>query len=196
MSTKNNFSISVILPIKSGSPAFFEDYFKKAIESIKTQDRKVDELIIVHCDETPLIDLLKGYDFESLNVKLLPWTKDANFADQVNYGVKESTSEWISIFEFDDEYSKIWFNNVKKYSESYPDVDAFLPIVVDIDEKNQFAGFTNEATFALNIASEMGMLNNETLQTYQNFQISGMVIKKEKFVDYGLLKPKIGRVHV
>ena len=33
MSTKNNFSISVILPIKSGSPAFFEDYFKKAIES-------------------------------------------------------------------------------------------------------------------------------------------------------------------
>ena len=188
MSTKNNFSISVILPIKSGSPAFFEDYFKKAIESIKTQDRKVDELIIVHCDETPLVDLLKGYDFESLNVKLLPWTKDANFADQVNYGVKESTSEWISIFEFDDEYSKIWFKNVEKFSSHYSDVDCFLPIVVDVDEKGLFVGFTNEATFALNVSQEMGLLSNETLHQFQNFQLSGMAIKKSSFLDFGGLK--------
>jgi hypothetical protein len=61
--------------------------------------------------------------------------------------------------------------------------------VVDIDEKNQFAGFTNEATFALNISSQMGLLTNETLQTYQNFQISGMAMKKSKYIDFGLLKP-------
>ena len=35
----------------------------------------------------------------------------------------------------------------------------------------------------------MGVLSNETLQTYQNFQISGMVIKKSSFIDFGLLKP-------
>ena len=34
----------------------------------------------------------------------------------------------------------------------------------------------------------MGILSNETLQTFQNFQISGMVIKKSSFVDFGLLK--------
>jgi hypothetical protein len=71
----------------------------------------------------------------------------------------------------------------------YPEVGAFLPIVVDIDEKGIFAGFTNEAVFALNISEDMGYLNNDTLQQFQNFQLSGMVIKKQSFLDYGLLKP-------
>jgi hypothetical protein len=57
-----------------------------------------------------------------------------------------------------------------------------------VTENGQFAGFTNEATFAVNISNEMGILNNETLQNFQNFQISGMVIKKSSFVDFGMLK--------
>ena len=70
----------------------------------------------------------------------------------------------------------------------YGDVDAFLPIVVDVDYKGVFVGFTNEATFAANFSTEMGYLDNETLLTYQNFQISGMVIRKKSFVDFGMLK--------
>ena len=73
----------------------------------------------------------------------------------------------------------------------YKDVDAFLPIVVDIDEKFIFAGFTNEATFAANVSSEMGILTNETLQSFQNFQISGMVFNKEKYQQVGGLKSNI-----
>lgn len=183
------FDVSVILPIKSAHARGFNEYFEKAIESIKIQTQPIKELVIVHTDETTLVDFLEKFDFGDLNVKKEIWTKPPNFAEQVNHGVRVSNGNWISLFEFDDEYSKIWFKNVKMYSESYFNIDAFLPIVVDIDEKGQFAGFTNEATFALNIASEMGMLTNETLQTYQNFQISGMVIKKSKFLDYGLLKP-------
>jgi hypothetical protein len=41
----------------------------------------------------------------------------------------------------------------------------------------------------MNISSEIGFLTNETLQQFQNFQISGMVIKKSTFVDWGMLKP-------
>jgi hypothetical protein len=96
-----------------------------------------------------------------------------------------------TILEFDDEFSKIWFKNVKKYSEVYTDVDCFLPIVVDVDDKGVFAGFTNEATFAANFSQEMGYLTNETLHTYQNFQSSGMVIKKDTFIDFGGFKPSI-----
>jgi hypothetical protein len=70
----------------------------------------------------------------------------------------------------------------------YNDVDAFLPIVVDVDDKLVFAGFTNEATFAANISSDMGYLTNETLQTFQNFQISGMVFKKEMYEKVGKMK--------
>lgn len=183
------FDVSVILPLKSSGAISFDTYFEKCIESIKTQKVKINELVIVHTDETFLVDFLNNFDFGDLNVVKLEWTKDPNFSEQVNLGVRTATSNWVSIFEFDDEYSTIWFNNVKKYSEHFKDVDAFLPIVVDTDEKGVFAGFTNEATFALNISQEMGILTNETLQNFQNFQISGMVIKRTSFLDYGLLKP-------
>jgi len=183
------FDVSVVLPIKSSSNVWFEDYFKKCIESLKQQVIGINELIIVHTNETSLVEYLNQFDFGDINVVKIEWTKEPNYSGQVNFGVRSAKSKWVSLFEFDDEYSKIWFKNVKKFSESYPDVDAFLPIVIDTDNKESFAGFTNEATFALNISSEMGLLTNETLQNYQNFQTSGMVIKKSSFVDFGLFKP-------
>ena len=70
-------------------------------------------------------------------------------------------------------------------------MDAFLPIVVDVDNKSVFAGFTNEATFASNFAQESGILTNDTLHQYQNFQISGMVIKKSVIDEFGGIKPTI-----
>lgn len=183
-----NNTLSVILPIRSGKIPFFEEYFDKAILSLKNQKTPIDELVIVHTNETFLTDHIKSYDFGDLNVVFEVWTKDPNFCAQVNQGVRVSTSKWVSIFEFDDEYSNIWVKNFKEYANHYPNYEAFLPIVVDTDDKGVFVGFTNEASFAANFTNEMGILTNETLLAYQNFQISGMVIKKQSFVDYGMLK--------
>jgi hypothetical protein len=189
MEEVKKFDVSVILPIKTSKVRNFDEYFKKAIESLKIQKAEINELIIVHTNETSLVEYLNGFDFSDLPVVKLEWTKEPNYSSQINYGVRSAKSTWVSLFEFDDEYSSIWFNNVLKYSESYPDIQVFLPIVVDVDQSTNFAGFTNEATFAANFTSEMGILTNETLMEYQNFQISGMVIKKESFIDFGLLKP-------
>ena len=186
---ENYFDVSVILPIKSAMARGFVEYFEKCIESLKTQKLKIKDLIIVHTDETQLVDYLNKFDFGDLTVKKYVWTKEPNYAAQVSYGARSSESEWISLFEFDDEYSTIWFDNVAKYAKAYPDVHSFLPIVVDTDEKGTFVGFTNEATFAANFTPEMGILTNETLLDYQNFQISGMVIKRSSFIDFGLIKP-------
>lgn len=182
------FDVSVILPIKSAKALNFAEYFEKAIKSLTEQKTQINELIIVHSDETSLVEFLDSYDFSTLNVVKSVWTQPCNFSEQINYGVSIAKSKWVSIYEFDDEYSNIWFKNVKKYSEVYPEVDAFLPIVVDTDEMGKFVGFTNEATFALNISNEMAMLSNEILQDFQNFQISGMAIKKSSFENYGGLK--------
>jgi len=105
--------------------------------------------------------------------------------------VQSANSEWVSILEFDDEYASIWFKNVKRYAEAYPDMQGFLPIVVDVDDKGVFAGFTNEATFAASMNSEIGILTNEVLLNYQNFQSSGLVIKKEVYEDFGGFKPSM-----
>jgi len=188
---ENKISLSIVLPIKSSKVRDFDEYFNKAIESIKNQKVEVEELLIVHTLEESLIDKLNSYDFGKLNVTKLLWDKEPNFCSQVNFGIQNAKGTWVSLFEFDDEYSSIWFDNVLKYSKSFPDVQMFLPVVVETDEKGVFAGFTNEATFAANFTQEMGYLSNETLQDYQNFQTAGCVFKKSIIDDFGGLKSSI-----
>lgn len=184
-------SLSIILPIKSSKSKDFNEFFEKAITSIKSQTIDIEELLIVHTQEESLVTYLNDFDFGTLNVVKLLWDKTPTYADQVNYGIKNAKGEWVSLFEFDDEYSSIWFKNVKKYMDAYPQTQMFLPVVVETDEKGTFAGFTNEATFAANFSSEMGVLTNETLQEYQNFQTSGSVIKKSIIEDFGGFKSSI-----
>ena len=126
--------ISVILPIKSSKARNFDEYFEKAIASINSQTVGIEELLIVHTSEESLVEFLNGYDFGDLNVTKLLWDKEPNYCEQVNYGVKNSKGSWISLFEFDDEYSSIWFKNVAKYIEAYPKAQVFLPVVVETDE--------------------------------------------------------------
>ena len=185
---KDKMDLTVILPIKSASAKRFDELFHAAITSLHTQTVSFEELIIVQTDETQLTEFLDSYDFSGLNVTRLVWKNEPNFGSQVNFGVENAKTKWVSILEFDDEYSKIWFKNAKKYSESYKDVDVFLSIVVDVDDKGVFAGFTNEATFAANFSQEIGILSNETLHEYQNFQTSGMVFKKSLFEKFGGFK--------
>ena len=187
----NTLSLSVILPIKSSKAKDFEEYFEKAISSLKNQTVGFEELVIVHTQEESLIDHLNSYDFGDLNVTKLLWDKDPSYASQVNHGIKNAKGTWVSLFEFDDEYSSIWFKNVQKYVESFPEVQMFLPVVVETDEKGLFAGFTNEATFAANFSQEMGILTNDTLQEYQNFQTAGSVFKKSIIEDFGGFKPSV-----
>lgn len=184
----NILSLSVILPIKSAKAKDFTEYFEKAITSLKNQLVGFEELVIVHTQEQTLIDHLESYDFGDLNVTKLLWNKTPNYCDQINFGIKNAKGVWVSLFEFDDEYSSIWFKNVKQYIDSYPQTQMFLPVVVETDEKGIFAGFTNEATFAANFSQEMGILTNETLQQYQNFQTAGSVIKKSVIEDFGGFK--------
>jgi hypothetical protein len=188
---ENILDLSVILPIKSAVSKDFDIYFERCILSLQSQKVSFNDLIIVHTLEEQLVSKLNSFDFGELNVVMVPFEGEPNYQSQINHGAKNTTSKWISLFEVDDEYANIWFSNVQKYINFYPDVDTFLPIVVDVDEKGTFAGFTNEASFAANIAHEMGYLSNETLLNYQNFQTAGMVINREKFTEYGGFKPSI-----
>lgn len=182
-------TISVILPVSSSKGKDFDEYFKKAIESVIKQQSPIDELVIVHTDEESLITYLDNFDFGDLNVtKVINTTNDTDFQSQINLGVKNSKSEWVSILEFDDEFSFIWFKNVRNYIESHPECHGFLPLVVDVDDKGLFVGYTNEATFAASFNTEIGILTNDLLNEYQNFQSSGMVVKKSFFEDFGGFK--------
>ena len=185
---ENKLNVSVILPINSSKTKGFEEYFSSCILSIQKQTTEIDELVIVHSDEESLKEVINNFDYSGLTVNLVENKGDVDFSTQVNLGIENAKNEWISLLEFDDEYASIWFKNVKRYIKAYPDVSGFLPLVIDVDDKGVFAGFTNEATFAANMNTEIGYLTNEVLLNYQNFQTSGMVIKKSVFNDFGGFK--------
>ena len=186
-----NVNVSVILPIESSKHKNFMDLFSNAVLSVKQQSVGVNELVIVHSDEESLVNVVKEFDYSGLTVNLVENTGNTDFASQMNLGVKSANSEWVSFLEFDDEYSSIWFKNVKRYMEAYPEFEAFLSLVIDVDDKGTFAGFTNEATFAASMNTVIGILTNEVLLSYQNFQSSGMVIKKSTYESLGGFKPSI-----
>lgn len=185
---KEKLDVSVILPINSSKQRDFDILFDRAVKSLQIQLTDINELVIVHTDEDGLKSKLEGYDYSGVTVNFIENKGDFDFSSQVNLGVKNAKSKWVSILEFDDEYSSIWFKNVNRFVKAYPEVDAFLPLVVDTDEKGMFVGFTNEATFAASLNSEIGYLTNDVLMAYQNFQSSGMVIKKDTYLENGGFK--------
>jgi hypothetical protein len=183
--------ISVIIPINEINEVI-EDYLNKCVQSVVNQTVKPDKIYIVHADTKELSSFFNSWQKPSeLEITILVNKDKTDFCSQINYSVDNIDTEWFSILEVDDEYSKNWFKNVKTYIDSYDDVDIFLPLVVDVDEAHSFVGFTNESIWAMKFSEKMGELDNNTLLNYQNYQTSGAVMKKESFEGIGMLKPSM-----
>ena len=187
---KNN--ISVILPVHELNDVT-KQTLTNAIKSVEQQIVRPDELIIVTPKGSDVFKHITEMDMGEIKdiVTILENDGETDFCSQVNYGVSAAKSEWISILEYDDEYAKIWFKNVVEYRDAHSNVDLFLPIVIDVDDKGQFIGFTNEAVWANSFSDELGVLDNNSLLAYQNFNIDGMVVRKSTFEEMGKLKPSI-----
>jgi len=190
-------NISVIIPIHTVID--LDQYLPKALESVTKNTIQPDEILIVRCACPEVTEFLSGYDFGDMKkkIRIVETKKTKEFAHMVNSAVEEVKTDYFSILEFDDEYSSIWFKNAVKYIKAYPDVDVFLSHVIDVNEKNEFIGTTNEVTWSLGFVqgmtpeesfSNLGFLDLEALKTFPNFQISGAVIKKVTFEDIGGIK--------
>ena len=184
--------ITVIIPvhdINENTTTLFEN----AVKSVAEQFVQPDVLMIVAPAKSDTLTVLKGLDYGDLKgvVTFVENEGSTDFASQLNLGVKNVTTTWFSLLEYDDEYSKIWLKNVIKYKEVYGDVDVFLPMIVDVDEQGAFIGLSNEAVWATKFSDEMGILDNGALLSYQNFNFDGMVIKKETYESLGGLKPSM-----
>jgi len=171
-----NKKVSVILPVHDVS-GDFDVWFKKAIESVVQSVVKPTTLMVVCADNKDVKIYMDSWEKpEDLNITITYNDGKTDYCGQVNFGVANCDTEYFSILEYDDEYSNIWFKNFDDYVLHYPDVDMFLPLVVDTDEQGQFVGFTNEALWAMGFSEEQGFLDNNTLLKFQNFQVSGLIM--------------------
>jgi hypothetical protein len=189
---KEQTQITVILPVHELDDST-RPLFSNAIKSVEEQIVTPDSVLVVVPKGSDVSKELSSFDYGKLKdiVVVVENDGEIDFASQINFGVEAAKTEWISILELDDEYSKIWFKNVVEYKNAYEDVDIFMPIIVDVDTKQQFIGLTNEAVWAQSFSDEMGVLDNGALLAYQNFNIDGVVMKKSLFEEFGGLKPSI-----
>jgi GT2 family glycosyltransferase len=129
------------------------------------------------------------YDYPGIQTELILKCKEIDYI--LNFGVEKSSGDYFTFVEYDDELSPIWIKNGIQYSESYPEVGIFLPIVYETDENGRFISFTNESVWAKDFTEQSGYLDNNTLQRVQNFNFDGMVVNKELFLEHGGLKKNI-----
>jgi len=181
--------ITVIIPLHEVNEGT-HDLYQNAIKSIEDQTVKPSEVLVVVPKGSEAKTFATDFDYNTIKdiVKVIENDGKTDFASQMNFGVSQCETPWFSILEYDDEYAKIWFKNVQTYIDAYNDVDIFMPIVVDVDEYGQFIGFTNEAVWANSFSEELGFLDKDALLSYQNFNIDGIVMKKESYEMYGGFK--------
>ena len=179
--------ISVIIPIHT-TENNLTLWLKNAIKSVENQSVRPDSVLIVRGTNEELKKEIESIDLGEIKdiVRIIENnTGKEDFASQVNFGVTHVDTEYFSVLEADDEYSKIWFKNVKTYISSYPETDIFLSMVVETDTSGNFLSFTNEPVWAKDFSEEMGIIDENTIQSYPNFNTSGMVIKTEKYKEFG-----------
>jgi glycosyltransferase involved in cell wall biosynthesis len=189
---KENTNISVILPVHELNEVT-KPMFANAVKSVELQKVQPDELVIVTPKGSETLKYIKSFDFGTIKsiVSIVENDGETDFASQINLGVSQAKSEWVSFLEYDDEYANIWFKNVVEYKKAHENVGLFMPIIVDTDANGNFIGFTNEAVWANSFSDELGVLDLNALLTYQNFSIDGIVIKKSIYEEFGGFKPSI-----
>jgi hypothetical protein len=187
----SNKTVTVIIPVHELNDVT-TGTLKRALDSIKTQRVQPDEVMIVAKDDAELIKSLDEIIKESeVNVVITKNSGKTDFASQINLGVEQLKTTHFTLLEYDDELTPIWIDNVKKYLEAHPEMDMFLPIIVDLTAEGEYIGFSNEPVWANEFSEKLGEIDNATVLRYTNFNIDGMVISKEKYEEIGGLKPSM-----
>lgn len=125
-------------------------------------------------------------------IQILTESEGSSFQELVNAAVDTISEKWFSILEFDDTYTPIWFDNVKKYVDFMPDVSVFMPLEDLTDFNNKmYLGFGNEEAWASSFSNDIGYIDNECLQNYFDFYLTGSIFNTADWKEMGGLKAKI-----
>jgi len=193
-------NISIIIPIIECDDKV-TPLLTKAVESIVKQEN-VDSLPTIYIVFPNVIEasvvgfrdsMIRLYQ-DKLSFVLIKNDNKTDYQSQVNLGVDTITTDYFSVLEFDDEYSTTYFRNALKYVETYPEIDVFLIMMIEVNDKNEGIKLTNEIIWSQQFVGEngeMGYLNTSALKQYTDFKLSGAIIKKSEFINLGRYKSNI-----
>lgn len=177
--------LTVIIPIHKYNNEI-EVYLNRAIQSVNDQIEKPKNILIVGPE-----DVLEKINLKSDFVSYLDNKGETDYCSQINLAVKQIKTKLFSILAFDDFYHKTWFKNVKQYIENQPEFSIFLPIVNFVNSQDKVVGMANEIIWAMSFSNEIGVIDEDTLQSYFDFTTNGAVFRTDDFIEVGMLKPSL-----
>lgn len=180
-------NISIILPVHKLDESY-KEMFNNSVSSINEFYDDVKLLIVCPPQLKKQISEIAPTLYD---VEIIVNNDSTDFCTQVNKGIEKCATEWFTILEIDDEFKRVWFTSMNQYMKENPQADVFLPIVKDINVEGKFLSFTNESTWAYGFTAEQGVLDNEVLMDFQNYQISGGLYKTQVVKDNGMFKNNI-----
>ena len=186
-------NITILLPVHKLEDDDFI-MLNNALSSVEDFNDDVKVKIIVPSGLKEKLDTF--IDLNTFGIRLeisvvVNTTSETDFASQVNLGIQSCDTEWFSILEIDDEFTKTWISSVKEYVDHFKNVDVFLPVIRDVNVEGEFLSFTNESLWAYGFTEKQGVLDREVLLEYQNYQTSGGIYKTQVIKDNGMFKNNI-----
>lgn len=161
----------IIVPVHE----FNKDVSELLKRCLNSVPENIGVIVVTSCENLPIDKV-----YSNVSYVYIKTDKKENFATLVNAGFneakKDSNCQYASILEYDDEFNAIWFEEVEKEISDKPDVSVFLPLTEIIDfNTNKFLSYGNEAPWASSFSSEIGYIDNESLQQFFDFYLTGSV---------------------
>lgn len=192
-------NITTIIPVHEYNEDV-EKLFNAAIDTVAKQDGIGDdrpEIMVVYAaelDNNKEFVKQKSESYETLTVTYLKNEGETDFQSQINFGVKNTKTDWFTILEFDDELSTTYYKNLLHHIDKLEKVDVILPILIEVNGNGEALKITNETVWSKQFVGEngeMGYLNAPALNQYTDFKISGAAIRKSEYDAVGGLKSNI-----
>jgi len=181
--------LTIVIPIHEYNQTIGQ-YLNRALQSIENQVEKPSNILIVAPKE--VTDFLKQTpDITSIGIKLIENEGETDYCSQVNLGVKNVTTKYFSVLEYDDYYQSKWFKNVKEYIKFKPEFSFFLPISKLVNVEDDEICLANEIMWSLSFATELGNIDQLILENYSDILTAGGVFRTDDFIEVGGLKPSI-----
>ena len=175
--------LAVIIPMHEFGKENIE-LLNKAVASVPAEVK-----VILSCKKGVDGRKLKGIEDR---VIVFAESEGDSFAELVNTAVDSIEEKWFSILEFDDTYTKNWLDNAKKYIDFMPETSVFMTLEDITDFNNgKYVGFGNSEAWASSFSNEIVYIDNDCLQNYFDFYLTGSIFNTADWKEIGGLKPQI-----
>lgn len=183
--------LTIIIPVNECEEAE-KVLLKRAVDSCASSSYYFDSSVVIVCPKEikkKAAAQFKGNKF----ITVLENSGKTDFCSQVNFAVSNIDSKYFSILEIDDYYSDSWFKHAAKHiNSSDGSISVYLPLTNVVEHKSgEVIGFINEAVLASAFSNELGYIDNQCLEDFMNFNLTGGIFDREVFVNSGMLKPSI-----